>query len=68
LDRPAEFILPKSPCLKREDGLGFVMQVYLQTLEYRRLATVLLHILVVVLAMDGLNALVRKRFLLTAQA
>ena len=44
------------------------MQVYLQTLEYRRLATVLLHILVVVPAMDGLNTLVRKRFLLTAQA
>jgi len=49
-------------------GLGFVMQVYLQTLEYRRLASVLLLILVVVLAMDGLSALVRKRFLLTAQA
>ena len=44
------------------------MQVYLQKLEYRRLATVLLHILVVVLPMDGLNALVRKPFLLTAQA
>jgi hypothetical protein len=37
-------------------------------LEYRRLATVLLHILVVMLAMDGWNALVRKRFILTAQA
>lgn len=49
-------------------GLGFVMQIYLQTLEYRRLASVLLLILVVVLAMDGLSALVRKRFLLTAQA
>jgi phosphonate transport system permease protein len=48
-------------------GLGFVMQVYLQTLEYRRLASVLLLILVVVLAMDGLSAWVRKRFLLTAQ-
>jgi len=49
-------------------GLGFVMQVYLQTLEYRRLASVLLLILVVVLAMDGLSAWIRKRFLLTAQA
>ena len=49
-------------------GLGFVMQVYLQTLEYRRLATVLLLILVVVLTMDGLSAWVRKRFLLTAQS
>jgi phosphonate transport system permease protein len=49
-------------------GLGFVMQVYLQTLEYRRLASVLLLILVVVLAMDGVSAWIRKRFLLTAQA
>ncbi len=49
-------------------GLGFVMQVYLQTLEYRRLATVLLLILVVVLTMDGLSAWLRKRFLLTAQS
>ena len=46
-------------------GLGFVMQVYLQTLEYRRLASVLFLILVVVLAMDGLSAWIRKRFLLT---
>jgi phosphonate transport system permease protein len=49
-------------------GLGFVMQVYLQTLEYNRLASVLLLILAVVLAMDGLSAWLRKRFLLTAQA
>jgi phosphonate transport system permease protein len=49
-------------------GLGFVMQVYLQTLEYRRLASVLLLILAVVLVMDGLSAWVRKRFLLTTQA
>jgi phosphonate transport system permease protein len=49
-------------------GLGFVMQVYLQTLEYRRLASVLLLILAVVLAMDGLSALLRKHFLLTAQS
>ena len=48
-------------------GLGFVMQVYLQTLEYRRLASVLLLILVVVLAMDALSAWLRKCFLLTAQ-
>jgi ABC-type phosphate/phosphonate transport system permease subunit len=32
------------------------------------LASVLLLILVVVLAMDGLSAWIRKRFLLTAQA
>jgi phosphonate transport system permease protein len=48
-------------------GLGFVMQVYLQTLEYRRLATVLLLILGVVLTMDGISAWLRKRYLLTAQ-
>jgi len=47
-------------------GVGFVMQVYLQTLEYRRLATVLLLILLVVLMMDGVGAWLRKRFLLTA--
>lgn len=47
-------------------GIGFVMQVYLQTLEYRRLATVLLLILLVVLMMDGVGAWLRKRFLLTA--
>lgn len=48
-------------------GLGFVMQVYLQTLEYRRLASVLLLILAIVLVMDGTSAWLRKRFLLTAQ-
>ncbi|GBD10866.1 Phosphate-import permease protein PhnE [bacterium HR23] len=48
-------------------GVGFVMQVYLQTLEYQRLATVLLLILGVVLAMDGLSGWVRRRFLLTAR-
>lgn len=48
-------------------GIGFVMQIYLQTLEYRRLAMVLLLILIVVLAMDGLSAWLRKRFLLVAQ-
>jgi phosphonate transport system permease protein len=46
-------------------GLGFVMQVYLQTLEYQRLASVLLLILVVVLTMDGISAWIRRRFLLT---
>lgn len=48
-------------------GIGFIMQVYLQTLEYRRLATVLLLILLVVLVMDGLSAWIRKRFLLAPQ-
>ncbi|MFN3975222.1 MAG: phosphonate ABC transporter, permease protein PhnE [Dehalococcoidia bacterium] len=45
-------------------GVGFVMQVYLQTLEYQRLATVLLLILGLVLAMDALSGWVRRRFLL----
>jgi phosphonate transport system permease protein len=49
-------------------GLGFVIQIYLQSLDYRRLATVLLLVLVVVLAMDGLSAWLRKHFLLSAQA
>ena len=49
-------------------GLGFVMQVYLQTLEYRRLASVLLLILVIVIVMDGVSAWIRKRYLLSAQA
>ena len=41
------------------------MQVYLQTLEYRLLANVLLLILMG-LVMDGISAWVRKEFLLTA--
>ena len=48
-------------------GLGFVIQIYLQSLDYRRLATVLLLVLVIVLAMDGISAWLRKRFLLSAQ-
>jgi len=49
-------------------GLGFVIQIYLQSLDYRRLATVLLLVLVIVLAMDAISAWARKRFLLSAQA
>lgn len=49
-------------------GLGFVMQVYLQTLDYQRLASVLLLILAIVLVMDGMSAWIRKRYLLSAQA
>jgi phosphonate transport system permease protein len=48
-------------------GLGFVIQIYLQSLDYRRLATVLLLVLVIVLLMDGISAWLRKRFLLSAQ-
>ena len=49
-------------------GLGFVIQIYLQNLDYRRLATILLLVLVVVLIMDGLSAWLRKHFLFPAQA
>ncbi|HKZ50688.1 MAG TPA: phosphonate ABC transporter, permease protein PhnE [Dehalococcoidia bacterium] len=45
-------------------GIGFYMQVYMQTLEYQRLATLLLLILAVVLFMDIFSAWVRKHYLL----
>jgi ABC-type phosphate/phosphonate transport system permease subunit len=47
--------------------LGFVIQIYLQSLDYQRLATILLLVLVIVLIMDGLSAWLRKRYLLAAQ-
>ena len=49
-------------------GLGFIIQIYLQNLDYRRLATVLLLVLVIVLIMDGVSAWLRKHFLLSAHA
>ena len=49
-------------------GLGFVIQIYLQSLDYQRLATILLLVLVIVLVMDGISAWLRKHFLLSAQA
>lgn len=49
-------------------GLGFVIQIYVQNLDYQRLATILLLVLVVVLVMDGLSAWLRKHFLFSAQA
>lgn len=48
-------------------GLGLVIQIYLQNLNYRRLATVLLLVLVIVLLMDGISAWLRKKFLLSTQ-
>ena len=48
-------------------GLGFVIQIYLQSLDYQRLATILLLVLVIVLIMDGLSGWLRKRYLLAAQ-
>jgi phosphonate transport system permease protein len=46
-------------------GIGFYIQVYVQTLQYDRLLTVLLLLLAVVLAMDVISAWVRRRYLLT---
>lgn len=45
-------------------GIGFYMQIYISTLAYGRLATVLLAVLAVVLVMDALSAWVRRRYLL----
>lgn len=45
-------------------GIGFYMQVYISTLAYGRLATVLWAVLAVVLVMDGLSAWVRRHYLL----
>jgi len=47
-------------------GIGFYIQVYVQTLQYQRLLTVLLLLLAVVLVMDVISAWVRRRYLLTA--
>ncbi len=45
-------------------GIGFYMQVYISTLAYSRLATVLLAVLVVVVVMDVLSAWARRHYLL----
>jgi len=45
-------------------GIGFYMQIYLSTMAYARLTTVLLTVLFLVLAMDGLSAWIRRRYLL----
>ncbi|MBI2305414.1 MAG: phosphonate ABC transporter, permease protein PhnE [Chloroflexi bacterium] len=45
-------------------GIGFYMQVYIQTLEYQRLTTLLLLILVLVIFMDYFSAWVRNHYLL----
>ena len=47
-------------------GLGFVIQIYLQSLDYQRLATILVLVLVIVLVMDGISAWLRRRYLLAA--
>ncbi len=46
-------------------GIGFYLNVYINTLAYPRVATILILILGLVLAMDVIGAKVRKRYLLT---
>ncbi|MDR7435398.1 MAG: phosphonate ABC transporter, permease protein PhnE [Armatimonadota bacterium] len=46
-------------------GIGFYMQAYLNTLSYQRLATLLMMIFALVLAMDLLSTWIRKRYLPT---
>lgn len=48
-------------------GIGFYVNIYLQTLEYTRLATLMLLILALTLAMDALSAWVRSRYLLAGR-
>lgn len=47
-------------------GIGFYLNVYINTLAYPRVSTILLVILGLVLAMDAISERVRKRYLLTA--
>lgn len=46
-------------------GIGFYIQVYVQTLQYQRLLTVLIVLLIVVLLLDLFSAWIRRRYLLT---
>lgn len=47
-------------------GIGFYLNVYINTLLYPRVLTILLVILGLVLAMDAISERIRKRYLLTA--
>ncbi len=47
-------------------GIGFYLNVYINTLAYSRVATILLLILGLVLAMDIISTKVRQRYLLNA--
>jgi phosphonate transport system permease protein len=47
-------------------GIGFYVQVYVQTLQYQRLLTVLICLLAVVLALDAFSAWVRRRYQLSS--
>jgi phosphonate transport system permease protein len=47
-------------------GIGFYLNVYISTLEYRRVATVILVILVLVLVMDLVSSRLRRQYRLTS--
>ncbi len=49
-------------------GIGYYLLGYVQTLEYQKLTTALLATLVVVIALDRLSAVIRRRFLVTPAA
>jgi len=48
-------------------GIGFYIQVYVQTLQYQRLAAFLLLTLALVLLLDVFSAWVRERYLIAAR-
>ena len=48
-------------------GIGFYIQVYVQTLQYQRLAALLLLTLALVLLLDVFSAWVRERYLIAAR-
>ena len=48
-------------------GIGFYIQVYVQTLQYQRLAALLLLTLALVLALDIFSAWVREKYLIAAR-
>jgi phosphonate transport system permease protein len=47
-------------------GIGLYLNIYIGTLAYKRVATILLLILGLVLVMDVISTIIRKRYLLTA--
>lgn len=49
-------------------GIGFQIYVYLQTMDYQKLTAVLILILGIVLSMDYFGGLLRRRYLLSANA
>ena len=47
-------------------GIGFYIQAYINTLNYQRLSTLLILVLLLVLMMDFISAWVRKKYLLSS--